>query len=83
MFCGVLLLAPKPSTARHPSHQADDIGARFGEPSSFRVLTSTNRRTKVENRWLNRLMLHTPTVRRFSRAGDPNRALEASDPAGR
>jgi hypothetical protein len=26
---------------RRPSHQADDMGARFGEPSSFNVLIST------------------------------------------
>jgi len=31
----------RPSTPRHPSQNADDIGARFGEPSSLQVLINT------------------------------------------
>jgi hypothetical protein len=32
---------PKPSMQLQPSHHADDIGARFGEPSGFKVLINT------------------------------------------
>src|SRR5688572_32553834 len=41
MLAGVCEFAPKPSMQLRPSHHAEDIGARFGEPSSFRELTST------------------------------------------
>lgn len=34
-FWAVLERAPSPSIARQPSQNADDIGARFAEPSSF------------------------------------------------
>jgi hypothetical protein len=30
-------MEPSPSMQLHPSHQADDIGAMFGLPSSFNV----------------------------------------------
>jgi hypothetical protein len=33
----VLPMEPSPSLQLHPSHQADDIGAIFGVPSSFKV----------------------------------------------
>jgi hypothetical protein len=41
MFCDVFDRAPSPSTPRQPSQNADDIGARFAEPSSLRVEIST------------------------------------------
>src|SRR3954468_1167053 len=36
-FCAVLDRAPSPSMARQPSQNAEDIGARFGEPSSLEL----------------------------------------------
>src|SRR5690349_10343039 len=33
----VLPIVPRPSMQLQPSHQMDDIGAMFGDPSSFRV----------------------------------------------
>ena len=33
----VLPMEPSPSMQLHPSHHADDMGAMFGEPSSFKV----------------------------------------------
>ncbi len=41
MFCAVLDRAPSPRTARHPSQNADDIGARLAEPSSLTLEMST------------------------------------------
>src|ERR1700736_5735170 len=41
MLAGVWDRAPKPSMQLRPSHQALEIGARFGEPSSFIELTRT------------------------------------------
>jgi hypothetical protein len=41
MFCGVAERAPKPSMHRQPSHQAEDMGARFALPSGLMELTST------------------------------------------
>lgn len=40
-FSVVLEIAASPSMQRQPSHQAEDIGARFGRPSSLIVLTRT------------------------------------------
>jgi hypothetical protein len=33
----VLPIEPRPNMQLHPSHQAEDIGARFGVPFSFKV----------------------------------------------
>ena len=41
MFAGVCERAPKPSMQLRPSHHADDIGARFAEPSGLTELTRT------------------------------------------
>src|SRR6185295_19507746 len=41
MFAGVCERAPKPSMQVRPSHHADDMGARFGEPSGLSELTRT------------------------------------------
>jgi hypothetical protein len=41
MLLGVFETASKPSMHRQPSQNADDIGARLGEPSSFVELTRT------------------------------------------
>jgi hypothetical protein len=41
MFNVVLESALKPSTQRQPSQNADDIGARLAEPSSFSLLITT------------------------------------------
>jgi hypothetical protein len=35
MFSVVIELAANPSMHRHPTHHADDIGARLNEPSSL------------------------------------------------
>jgi len=35
MFSVVLELLARPSMQRHPTHHADDIGARLDEPSSL------------------------------------------------
>jgi hypothetical protein len=40
-FCVVFDVVASPITHRHPSQNVDDIGARFGQPSSFSVLMST------------------------------------------
>ena len=41
MFSVVFERLPIPNIADCPSHQADDIGARFADPSAFRLLIST------------------------------------------
>ncbi len=41
MFAVVWAVLPRPSMQDCPSHQADDIGARFALPSSLRELIST------------------------------------------
>ena len=41
MLAGVFERAPKPSMQFCPSHQAEDIGATFGLPSSLSELTRT------------------------------------------
>jgi hypothetical protein len=41
MFSVVLELASRPSMQLQPSHHADDIGDRFGVPSSLMVLIRT------------------------------------------
>jgi hypothetical protein len=41
MFATVFDDRSRPRTARHPSQNADDIGARFGDPSSLHVLIKT------------------------------------------
>jgi hypothetical protein len=40
-FCVVREVQARPSMQRCPSHQADDIGARFEVPSSFSLLINT------------------------------------------
>jgi hypothetical protein len=41
MLLGVFETASKPSMQRHPNQNAEDIGARLGEPSSLTELTRT------------------------------------------
>jgi hypothetical protein len=41
MFSVVLEVALKPRMQRQPSQNADDMGARLAEPSSFALLIST------------------------------------------
>jgi hypothetical protein len=40
-FCEVFEWVASPSMQRHPSQNAEDIGARLGVPSSLSVLIST------------------------------------------
>ena len=39
-FSAVWLICPRPNMQVQPSHHAEDIGARFGDPSALSVLIS-------------------------------------------